>query len=69
MRGTVLGHTPSNNGGYTTTNVLEITAPTADDHGAAFFCEARNLVLDKGYSDAVTLDVKCEYRKVRVDNH
>ncbi|XP_063441926.1 synaptogenesis protein syg-2-like [Mytilus trossulus] len=58
MRGTNQGNTPSDHGGYTTTNILEIASPSYDDHGAAFFCEAKNLVLDKGWSDAVTLNVK-----------
>lgn len=61
MKGSNLGNSPGINGGYTTTNVLEIPNPSATDDGALYFCIAKNLHLYKEFSDAVTLSVKCKF--------
>ena len=58
MKGSNLGNSPGINGGYTSTNVLEIPNPSATDDGALYFCIAKNLHLYKEFSDAITLSVK-----------
>ena len=64
MKGSNLGNSPGINGGYTSTNVLEIPNPSATDDGALYFCIAKNLHLSKEFSDAITLSVKCKFIRI-----
>ena len=47
-------------GGKSTISKLQLT-PTAEDDGEIYACRATNPLLETAVSDAVTLDVLCEY--------
>ena len=54
------GTEPAEHGGWSTVSRLELT-PTVDDHGEIYSCRATNTLLEQAVSDAVTLNVLCEY--------
>ena len=54
------GNASAEHGGLSTESRLELT-PTVEDHGAIYSCRATNTVLEQAVSDAVTLNVLCEY--------
>ncbi|XP_041373934.1 nephrin-like isoform X2 [Gigantopelta aegis] len=56
IRGTNYGSVEAENGGMSTTNVLEFV-PVSDDHNSYYGCRASNLMFGQAVTDALTLEV------------
>ena len=56
---------PAEHGGKTTIAEIELT-PTSKDHEEIYACRATNILLEEAVSDAVTLNVHCEWDVLRL---
>ena len=59
IRGTNHGSVEAENGGMSTTNILQFV-PVSDDHNSYYGCRASNLMFGQAVTDALTLEVLCK---------